>query len=146
MHIGEDVAILTSPLLQTGRTTFTIPTPSYLTAGAADAVGSVKTPMPCKISQVLVKPGDKVEKDAPLIILEAMKMEHIIRSPFSGTIDQVLYTLGDMVAENKSLVTFADDKQQTWCPRFERRREALTRFLQTHLYKAAVAEDTVGIQ
>ncbi|KAG2178908.1 hypothetical protein INT43_001755 [Umbelopsis isabellina] len=93
-----------------GRTTFTIPTPSYLTAGAADAVGSVKTPMPCKISQVLVKPGDKVEKDAPLIILEAMKMEHIIRSPFSGTIDQVLYALGDMVAENKSLVTFADDK------------------------------------
>ena len=67
--------------------------------------------MPCKISQVLVKPGDKVEKDAPLVILEAMKMEHIIRSPFSGTIDQVLYALGDMVAENKSLVTFADDKQ-----------------------------------
>jgi 3-methylcrotonyl-CoA carboxylase alpha subunit len=96
---------------QTGRSTFTIPTPSYLTAGAADAVGSVKTPMPCKISQVLVKPGDKVEKDAPLVILEAMKMEHIIRSPFSGTIDQVLYALGDMVAENKSLVTFADDKQ-----------------------------------
>ncbi|KAM3581946.1 hypothetical protein VKS41_005386 [Umbelopsis sp. WA50703] len=93
-----------------GRTTFTIPTPSYLTAGAADAVGSVKTPMPCKISQVLVKPGEKVEKDAPLIILEAMKMEHIIRSPFSGTIDQVLYALGDMVAENKSLVTFADEK------------------------------------
>lgn len=99
------------PSPQTGRSTFTIPTPSYLTAGAADAVGSVKTPMPCKISQVLVKPGDKVEKDAPLVILEAMKMEHIIRSPFSGTIDQVLYALGDMVAENKSLVTFADDKQ-----------------------------------
>ncbi|KAI9287858.1 carbamoyl-phosphate synthase L chain, ATP binding domain-containing protein [Umbelopsis sp. AD052] len=96
---------------ESGRSTFTIPTPAYLTAGAADAVGTVKTPMPCKISQVLVKPGDKVEKDAPLIILEAMKMEHIIRSPFSGTIDQVLYALGDMVAENKSLVTFAGEKQ-----------------------------------
>ncbi|CEG76143.1 Putative 3-methylcrotonyl-CoA carboxylase alpha subunit [Rhizopus microsporus] len=97
---------------ESGRTTFQIPTPNYLSAivhGAA-AAGSVKTPMPCKISQVLVKPGQVIEKGAALMVLEAMKMEHVIKAPVSGTIDQVLYNVGDLVGENKSLVTFAENK------------------------------------
>ncbi|KAG2211198.1 hypothetical protein INT47_006317 [Mucor saturninus] len=91
-----------------GRTTFKLPTPVYLTAvGDGHGAGSVKTPMPCKISQVLVQPGQIIEKGTALIILEAMKMEHVIKAPAAGTIDQVLYAVGDLVAENKSLVTFA---------------------------------------
>lgn len=66
--------------------------------------------MPCKISQVLVKPGQMIEKGAALMVLEAMKMEHVIKAPVSGTIDQVLYNVGDLVGENKSLVTFAENK------------------------------------
>lgn len=73
-----------------------------------DRAGSVKTPMPCKISQVLVSPGQKVEKDTTLVVLEAMKMEHIIKAPAAGVIDQVLYKVGDLVEENKSLVTFVE--------------------------------------
>lgn len=88
----------------------TLPTPGYILASAAGAAttGSVKTPMPCKISQVLVKPGQQVEKDTTLIVLEAMKMEHVIKAPMAGTIDQVLYAVGDLVDENKNLVTFAE--------------------------------------
>ncbi|KAI9472295.1 MAG: carbamoyl-phosphate synthase L chain, ATP binding domain-containing protein [Benjaminiella poitrasii] len=92
-----------------GRTTFKLPTPTYmLGANEVQGVGSVKTPMPCKISQVLVKSGQMIEKGDTLIVLEAMKMEHVIKAPVAGKIDQILYTVGDLVAENKSLVTFAD--------------------------------------
>jgi len=41
---------------------------------------SVLSPMPCKVTKVLVKPGQKVEKDQPLVALEAMKME-VLCSP-----------------------------------------------------------------
>lgn len=89
-----------------------MPTPIYLTAGGeSHGAGTVKTPMPCKISQVLVKPGQIIEKGTALIILEAMKMEHVIKAPVAGTIDQVLYAVGDLVGENKSLVTFADAEE-----------------------------------
>lgn len=58
----------------------------------------------------MVKPGQKVEKGAAIIVLEAMKMEHVIRAPVDGVIDQVYYTVGDLVEENKSLVMFADSE------------------------------------
>ncbi|KAI8072988.1 carbamoyl-phosphate synthase L chain, ATP binding domain-containing protein [Gongronella butleri] len=95
---------------QHGRTELTLPTPAYV-AGAATTggTGSVKTPMPCKISQVMIKPGDKVEKGAAIVVLEAMKMEHVIRAPVDGVIDQVLYAVGDLVEENKNLVLFANE-------------------------------------
>ncbi|KAI9315168.1 carbamoyl-phosphate synthase L chain, ATP binding domain-containing protein [Dichotomocladium elegans] len=95
-----------------GRTEAALATPAYISASAkgADATGSVKTPMPCKISQVLAKPGQAIEKGQTLVVLEAMKMEHVIKAPFSGVIDQVLYNVGDLVEENQSLVTFAESK------------------------------------
>lgn len=65
----------TPPISQDDRITLHLPTPSFLIAGASEVGGSVKTPMPCKISQVLVTPGQIVEKGATLVILEAMKME-----------------------------------------------------------------------
>lgn len=90
-----------------------MPTPAYLSEGGdSHGAGSVKTPMPCKISQVLVKPGQVIEKGTALIVLEAMKMEHVIKAPVAGTIDQVLYAVGDLVGENKSLVTFASGDEE----------------------------------
>jgi 3-methylcrotonyl-CoA carboxylase alpha subunit len=57
----------------------------------------------------MVKPGQMIEKGATLVVLEAMKMEHVIKAPAAGKIDQILYNVGDLVAENKSLVTFAEE-------------------------------------
>ncbi|KAI7901609.1 carbamoyl-phosphate synthase L chain, ATP binding domain-containing protein [Cokeromyces recurvatus] len=95
---------------ESGRTTFKLPMPAYLlNESDSHSMGSIKTPMPCKISQVLVKPGQTIEKGDTLVVLEAMKMEHVIKAPASGKIDQILYSVGDLVAENKSLVTFANE-------------------------------------
>ncbi|CAG8466463.1 11179_t:CDS:10 [Gigaspora margarita] len=92
-----------------GKVVLRVPEPLYLGSGVSDLAHSIKTPMPCKISQVLVQPGQTVEKGAPLLILEAMKMEHIIRSPITGKIEKVYYSMGDLVEENKELVAFADE-------------------------------------
>jgi 3-methylcrotonyl-CoA carboxylase alpha subunit len=65
--------------------------------------------MPCKISQVAVKPGDSVSSGQILIILEAMKMEHIIRSPKDAVVKAVMYKEGDIVGQNKQLISFDEE-------------------------------------
>ncbi|KAJ2815162.1 hypothetical protein GGI24_006146, partial [Coemansia furcata] len=89
---------------------FKIPQPDYL-AGEEAAVGSVTAPMSCKIVQVLVEPGAEVAQDAPLVVLEAMKMEHVIRAPKAGKIADVYYKIGDLVDEGKSLVAFVEEEE-----------------------------------
>ena len=68
--------------------------------------GELGAPMPGKIVAVLVKAGDQVEKDAPLLILEAMKMEHTIRAPTRGRIGRILYQVGEQVGEGAELIEF----------------------------------------
>ena len=78
-----------------------------LLAHAADAEhgeGRLTAPMPGKVIAVLVEPGAVVEKGAPLIVMEAMKMEHTIGAPASGTVAEVLYAVGDQVADGAQLL------------------------------------------
>ncbi|KAI9348742.1 carbamoyl-phosphate synthase L chain, ATP binding domain-containing protein [Zopfochytrium polystomum] len=77
---------------------------------AAEKAGSVTTPMPCKISAVNVKAGDAVAKGQILVVLEAMKMEHVIKSPKDGVIKKVHYKVGDIVPEGKSLVSIVEEE------------------------------------
>jgi 3-methylcrotonyl-CoA carboxylase alpha subunit len=68
-------------------------------------------PMPGKVIQIYVTPGQAVERGAPLMVLEAMKMEHAISAPADGKIAQVLYAVGDLVEEGAELIAFeAADK------------------------------------
>jgi len=91
------------------HTIFEYPTPSYLkAAGELGHFGDVVTPMPCKISQIMVKAGDMVKKGQPLLVLEAMKMEHVMRAPVDGVVKKVLYKSGDLVGDKKRLVVFED--------------------------------------
>ncbi|KAJ2079079.1 hypothetical protein H4R24_004032 [Coemansia sp. RSA 988] len=87
---------------------FKIPIPQYFDddAAAAATPASVKAPMSCRIVQVLVEPGTDVEQGTPLVVLEAMKMEHVIKAPMSGNITDVYYKVGDFVEEGKALVKF----------------------------------------
>ncbi|KAJ1886333.1 hypothetical protein LPJ66_009683 [Kickxella alabastrina] len=87
-------------------TTFHVPQPQYVEDEGAGPAGSVAAPMSCKIVQVLVEKGAVVEKGAPLVLLEAMKMEHVIRAPSAGTVTDVYYKVGELVDEGKSLVAF----------------------------------------
>ncbi|MBW0445298.1 acetyl/propionyl/methylcrotonyl-CoA carboxylase subunit alpha [bacterium M00.F.Ca.ET.228.01.1.1] len=78
-----------------------------LLAHAADAEhgeGRLTAPMPGKVIAVLVEPGMVVEKGTPLIVMEAMKMEHTIGAPAAGTVSEVLYAVGDQVADGAQLL------------------------------------------
>jgi 3-methylcrotonyl-CoA carboxylase alpha subunit len=76
-------------------------------AGEAESEGGRLTaPMPGKIVAVLVDKGKTVEKGAPLLIMEAMKMEHTIAAPADGVVEEVLYAVGDQVAEGAQLLAF----------------------------------------
>ena len=66
---------------------------------------SLEAPMPGLVLKVLFGPGARVEKGAPLIILEAMKMEHAILAPRDGVIAAVNCREGEMVQPGVDLVT-----------------------------------------
>jgi 3-methylcrotonyl-CoA carboxylase alpha subunit len=68
--------------------------------------GSLAAPMPGKIVAVMVKAGQKVEKGAPLVILEAMKMEHTIAAPADGVVKEIHYAPGEQVLEGAELIAF----------------------------------------
>ena len=73
-------------------------------AGEAEVEGGRLTaPMPGKIVALLVEVGAIVEQGTPLLIMEAMKMEHTIHAPAQGTVAELLYAVGDQVAEGVQL-------------------------------------------
>jgi 3-methylcrotonyl-CoA carboxylase alpha subunit len=55
--------------------------------------------------------GTKVEKGAPLLILEAMKMEHTIAAPAAGTVKAFLFNVGEQVSDGAELVEFEVEKK-----------------------------------
>jgi 3-methylcrotonyl-CoA carboxylase alpha subunit len=73
--------------------------------------GALVAPMPGKIAAVLAAPGAVVEKGAPLLVLEAMKMEHTIAAPFSGRVAQVCFQAGEQVEEGAALVVFDSENE-----------------------------------
>ena len=77
-------------------------------AGEAEAAGGRLTaPMPGKVVAVLASAGQEVKKGDPLVIMEAMKMEHTIAAPSDGLVEEVLYQVGDQVADGAPLLAFA---------------------------------------
>ena len=66
----------------------------------------VESPMPGKILQVMVTPGTAVDEGDPLLVLEAMKMENVIRAPRSGVIAGVEAQVGEAVEKAATLVTY----------------------------------------
>jgi len=73
-------------------------------ATARDDGGSVNAPMPGTVIRVLVEPGAKVAARAPLVVLEAMKMETPLVAPYDATVRAVLVREGDRVAGGVVLV------------------------------------------
>ena len=79
-------------------------------AGESESEGGRLTaPMPGKIVQLMVDEGASVEKGAPLLIMEAMKMEHTISAPANGKVEALHYAVGDQVAEGAQLLSFAPE-------------------------------------
>ncbi len=77
-------------------------------AGEHDGAGAgLVAPMPGRVIAVHVAAGSQVTKGTPLLVMEAMKMEHAIVAPEDGIVEAVLYAAGEQVAEGAPLVTFA---------------------------------------
>jgi 3-methylcrotonyl-CoA carboxylase alpha subunit len=68
--------------------------------------GRLVAPMPGRVVAWLAKPGSNVEKGAPLLILEAMKMEHTITAPSAGKLEGFRFAVGEQVTEGAELVDF----------------------------------------
>lgn len=71
--------------------------------------GGLAAPMNGSIVRVLVEAGQSVDVGATLVVLEAMKMEHSIRSPRSGLIKAVYCAEGELVNEGLTLVEMQDE-------------------------------------
>ena len=83
-------------LSEDGRAGVRLPVDSELSA-----------PMPGTVTQVLIREGDAVVRGQPLVMVEAMKMEHVIRAPRAGTVNAVRARAGDQVAGGAVLVELA---------------------------------------
>lgn len=68
--------------------------------------GELTAPMPGKVIGLSAKPGASVKQGDPLIVLEAMKMEHTIAAPANGTLVAFNYAVGDQVQEGVELAEF----------------------------------------
>lgn len=71
-----------------------------------DQVDTVVAPMPGLLLDIYVREGQEVEKDEPLLVLEAMKMENVILSPRKGTIASVRMAVGASVEKGSELIVF----------------------------------------
>ena len=70
-------------------------------------VNELKAPMPGLIVDVRVQPGQAVFKGDPLLVLEAMKMENILKAPADGIVSAIKVGLRDNVQKGQLLVQFA---------------------------------------
>lgn len=73
---------------------------------AGAKINNVRAPMPGLIIDLKVKNGDSVKAGDTLVILEAMKMENIIRAPGDATVKSVKVSMGDGVEKNQVLIEF----------------------------------------
>lgn len=75
-------------------------------AGAGAMQNKIKAPMPGLVVDVMATIGQEVAKDEPLLILEAMKMENVIKSPRDGVIKGVGVQKGIAIEKNTLLIEF----------------------------------------
>ena len=73
--------------------------------------GAVTSPMPGKVVQIIGVRGAEVKRGAPLMVVEAMKMEHTIAAPSDGTVTAFHYKIGDFVEEGAVLLDFDLDEE-----------------------------------
>ncbi len=78
--------------------------PLALAGAGAAAEGHLTAPMPGKVVSFLACAGERVHKGQALAVMEAMKMEHTLSAPHDGVVQELLYAVGDAVAEGGELL------------------------------------------
>lgn len=77
-----------------------------LATGKSQKINSVKAPMPGLVINILVQAGQAVQKDDPLMILEAMKMENVIKAAGEGVVKKINIEKGQPVDKGQTLLEF----------------------------------------
>jgi len=75
--------------------------------GHHEAESTLTAPMNGTVVALLVEPGDQVEKGMPLMVMEAMKMEHTMTAPADGSVETFHFQAGDTVSQGAVLLDFA---------------------------------------
>ena len=80
--------------------------PLHYSGEGGSGHGGLLAPMPGRVIALLAELGSEVAKGTPLLILEAMKMEHTITAPSAGRVTAYRFAIGDQVADGAELVAF----------------------------------------
>jgi len=99
---------LTDITIISNKLTLAMELPNY--SYKDESASGFSAPMNGTIVKVMVKLGEKVKKDSPVIILEAMKMEHTVRAHKAGIIKSIYFGKGDLVEEGASLVALEGEE------------------------------------
>ena len=78
--------------------------------GQHEAESTLTAPMHGTVVALLVEPGTPVEKGMPLMVMEAMKMEHTLSAPADGQVASFHFAAGDTVGQGEVLLEFAIDE------------------------------------
>ncbi len=102
---GETLQVFTDG----GQTTLTLPDVLAHAGEDGDEGARLVAPMPGKIVALLAQTGQTLPKGTPLLVMEAMKMEHTIVAPAAGKVEEFLFGAGDQVSEGAQLLRFAHE-------------------------------------
>ena len=80
------------------------PKPATAASTAKTGSGTIPTPIPGQIISISVTVGEKVRSGQKLLVLEAMKLENSITATMDGTVEEILVSEGDVVAQGQTLV------------------------------------------
>jgi 3-methylcrotonyl-CoA carboxylase alpha subunit len=80
--------------------------------GEDPTAGRLTAPMPGRVAQLMVGIGDVVRRGEPLVIIEAMKIEHTVTAPADGTVEAVRFGVGDLVEEGAELIALAAPQRE----------------------------------
>ncbi|CAF0993876.1 unnamed protein product [Adineta steineri] len=119
VHIDGDTCTFYSNVSGTSFD-FKLRPPSFLAKLASSGLGGAAAtsdnpiaPMPGTIDKILVQEGTNVKQGQPLLVMTAMKMEHVIKANKNGTIGKINAIAGKVVKKGEILLTYvADDKKQ----------------------------------
>jgi 3-methylcrotonyl-CoA carboxylase alpha subunit len=120
MHVDGDTCTFYSNVSR-GPFDFKLRSPSFLselaasgmggTSGVAASTGDPMAPMPGIIDKILVEEGAQVVQGQALLVMTAMKMEHVIKASKNGTIGKIYANAGNVVKKGEILLTYTiEDK------------------------------------